>query len=196
MTGRGRYAKGVAKREEILRTALEVFSRQGYRGSSLRELAAAVNLSQAGLLHYFDSKEELFAEILRKRDELDDEAYTAPGDALGTMVAVMRHNAEVPGLVKLYTTISAAATEPDHPAHPFFVRRYEEMRQILAESIRTKQESGELDTKLDAEKLAAIMLAVADGMQLQWQFDSRHGMADHVEYLWSVLTGVEKLITR
>ena len=28
-------------------------------------------LSQAGLLHYFDSKEELFTEILRKRDEVD-----------------------------------------------------------------------------------------------------------------------------
>ncbi|HEY5230670.1 MAG TPA: helix-turn-helix domain-containing protein, partial [Galbitalea sp.] len=60
MAGKGSYAKGVAKREEILRTALEVFARQGYRGTSLRELADAVNLSQAGLLHYFDSKEELF----------------------------------------------------------------------------------------------------------------------------------------
>ena len=47
MAGKGSYAKGVAKREEILRTALEVFAKQGYRGTSLRELAEAVNLSQA-----------------------------------------------------------------------------------------------------------------------------------------------------
>src|SRR3982751_4591907 len=68
---RGSYAKGVAKREEILERALDVIAREGYRGASVKELADAVGLSQAGLLHYFDSKEELFAEILRKRDEVD-----------------------------------------------------------------------------------------------------------------------------
>jgi AcrR family transcriptional regulator len=190
MAVRGQYAKGVAKREEILSTALKVFSRRGYRGTSLRELAAAVNLSQAGVLHYFDSKEELFAEILRKRDERDAEAYMSSGSPFDTMVAVMRHNAEVPGLVQLYATLSAAATEPDHPAYAFFVSRYEEMTRVFCESIRVKQESGELDANLDPERLAAILLAVADGMQLQWLLDSRHDMADHVEYLWSVLTGI------
>ena len=68
---RGSYAKGVAKREEILTRALDVIAREGYRGASIKELADAVGLSQAGLLHYFGSKEELFTEILRKRDELD-----------------------------------------------------------------------------------------------------------------------------
>ena len=68
---RGSYAKGVAKREEILERALEVIAREGYRGASVKELADAVGLSQAGLLHYFDSKEELFTEIVRKRDEVD-----------------------------------------------------------------------------------------------------------------------------
>src|SRR6187402_3711968 len=72
---RGSYAKGVAKREEILERALEVIAREGYRGASVKELADAVGLSQAGLLHYFDSKEELFTEILRKRDEVDMTDY-------------------------------------------------------------------------------------------------------------------------
>ena len=74
---RGSYAKGVAKREEILTRALDVIAREGYRGASVKELADAVGLSQAGLLHYFDSKEELFTEILRKRDELDSVAAFA-----------------------------------------------------------------------------------------------------------------------
>ena len=52
---RGPYAKGVAKREEILTTALEVVSRRGFGGASVKELADAVGLTPAGLLHYFGS---------------------------------------------------------------------------------------------------------------------------------------------
>src|SRR6478736_945527 len=75
MARRGAYAKGVAKREEILEAALEVIAREGWHGASVKELADAVGLSQAGLLHYFDSKEELFIEIVRKRDEVDMAKY-------------------------------------------------------------------------------------------------------------------------
>ncbi|HEX4402632.1 MAG TPA: helix-turn-helix domain-containing protein [Galbitalea sp.] len=187
MAGRGSYAKGVAKREEILRTALEVFAKQGYRGTSLRELADAVNLSQAGLLHYFDSKEELFAEILRVRDETDRAAYSSAGSGVDTMLAVIRHNSAVPGLVQLYATISSAATEPSHPAHEFFVERYRLLREAFADSARERQLAGELDANLDPAKVAAVMLAVADGMQVQWLLDADLDMAEHVEFVWSLM---------
>jgi AcrR family transcriptional regulator len=187
MAGKGRYAKGVAKREEILRTALEVFAKQGYRGTSLRELAGAVNLSQAGLLHYFDSKEQLFAEILRVRDETDRDSYSGAGSAADTLLAVIRHNAAVPGLVQLYATISTAAAEPSHPAHDFFVERYRLLRSATADGVRDRQLVGELDPELDPEKVAAIMLAVADGMQVQWLLDPELDMAEHVEYFLSLL---------
>ncbi len=76
-----RYAKGLAKREEILTTALDVIARSGYRGTPVRELANAVGLSQAGLLHYFSSKEELFTEILAKRDADNEEAFDQRGES-------------------------------------------------------------------------------------------------------------------
>src|SRR6478735_2550183 len=109
MAQRGSYAKGIAKREEILTTALDVIAREGYRGASVKELAEAVGLSQAGLLHYFDSKDELFTAILRKRDELDLETYrTEPDvDPLRNFLRVMRHNADGTGLVELYTRLNA-----------------------------------------------------------------------------------------
>ncbi len=71
MAQRGSYAKGVAKRNEILATALDVIADQGINGASIKELAAAVHLSQAGLLYYFDSKDDLFTQILRARDLAD-----------------------------------------------------------------------------------------------------------------------------
>ena len=50
MSPRGPYAKGVAKREEILGVALDLFARDGYDKTSFREVARATGLSQAGLL--------------------------------------------------------------------------------------------------------------------------------------------------
>jgi AcrR family transcriptional regulator len=38
MARRGSYAKGVAKREEILVAALDVIARNGYQGTSVWEL--------------------------------------------------------------------------------------------------------------------------------------------------------------
>lgn len=81
---RGSYAKGIAKREEILTRALDVIAREGYRGASVKAIAEAVGLSQAGLLHYFGSKEELFTAVLRKRDENDQRYFGTGRDGADT----------------------------------------------------------------------------------------------------------------
>lgn len=188
MSERGSYAKGVAKREEILRTALEVFSREGYRGTSLREVARASGLSLPGLMHYFDSKEDLLAEILKKRDELDEKTHVLHDNPLTALAGVMRHNSEVPGLVQLYATLSAAASDPAHPAHEYFVERYRSFRERFADDIRQRQADGTLPTALDPDKLAATMIALADGIQVQWMLDPSIDMGDHIDFLWATLT--------
>lgn len=53
MAARGPYAKGLAKREEILEVALAHFAERGYDRASVREVARPVGLTQAGLLHHF-----------------------------------------------------------------------------------------------------------------------------------------------
>jgi AcrR family transcriptional regulator len=199
---RGSYAKGVAKREEILTRALDVIAREGYSGASIKELADAVGLSQAGLLHYFGSKEELFTEILRKRDELDsvDQGLagdlqqglaaetTAPPDIREGYLSVIRHNADVPGLVHLFARLSVDAADPGHPAHQFFVTRGESLRDFFATAIAAQQSSGAITDRVDADTLARIFQAVADGLQVQWMLEPEVDMAATVDALFDLLT--------
>ena len=200
---RGSYAKGVAKREEILTRALDVIAREGYRGASIKELADAVGLSQAGLLHYFDSKEELFTEILRKRDELDSVGHGLGPDFEPTAVAgqsgqpldlragylgVIRHNADVPGLVHLFARLSVDAADPQHPAHQFFVTRGENLRGFFAAAVAAKQAAGEITDRVDAETVARLFQAVADGMQVQWMLEPDVDMSGPVDALFELLT--------
>jgi AcrR family transcriptional regulator len=186
MASRGPYAKGVAKREEILRAALEVIARHGYRKTSTRELAAAVGLSEAGLLHYFGSKEKLFEAVLRARDEADLERFEQT-DLIDKLSAVIRHNGDVPGLVQLYSTFSADAGDPQHSAHAYFVDRYARLREALAETVRARQSEGTLDPEADPATVATLVIALSDGLQIQSQFELEADPADLLDHLIHLL---------
>ncbi|MGN8049142.1 TetR/AcrR family transcriptional regulator [Curtobacterium sp. 22159] len=182
MARRGSYAKGIAKREEILTTALELVAAQGFRRTSIKDIADAVGLTQAGLLHYFDSKDELWVEVLRRRDELDLAHDWQTSDPAALLAAIVRHNTEVPGLVQMFVNLSAAAaTDPEHPAHEYFRERYERSRRDVSADFREMQADGRLRSDVDPEQLASVLLAVSDGMQIQWLYDPTRTMAEHVE---------------
>ncbi|WP_349866677.1 helix-turn-helix domain-containing protein [Leifsonia sp. WHRI 6310E] len=184
MAQRGSYAKGVAKREEILSTALDVIAREGYGGASVKALADAAGLSQAGLLHYFDSKDELFTEILRKRDDLDLETYRSEsGDPFRVFLRVMRHNAEVPGLVELYTRLAAEASDHAHPAHRFFRARRATMRALFDGMVEDGKRAGRHPADLDTAAFGTILNAAADGLQTMWLQDPTIDMAAELERL-------------
>ncbi|KAA9108127.1 TetR/AcrR family transcriptional regulator [Microbacterium rhizomatis] len=195
MAQRGSYAKGVAKREEILEAALDVVAREGYRGASVKEIADAVGLSQAGLLHYFDSKEELFTEILRKRDEVDSAHYlptaveaASPGILREGYVRVIRHNSEVPGLVQLFSRLAVDGADPEHPAHAYFLNRGSALRESFTGELARQQAAGLLTDRIDADTLARIFQAVADGLQVQWMLDPEVDMPAIVDALFDALT--------
>lgn len=183
MAGPRRYAKGAAKRAEILEVALDLIARRGYRRSTLREIATAVGLTNAGVLHYFGSREELFTEVLRVRDEADAADAGRDGDRLQQFVDVIGHNAEVPGLVHLYSSLAAEAVDPEHDAHRFFADRYRTVRRDLADEIDRLAAAGRLRSDIDADRLARMLVALADGLQTQWLIEPDFDMREHVAAL-------------
>src|SRR5690349_14046135 len=194
MPPRGPYARGVAKREEILDVALELFSRAGYDKTSVREVARATGLSQAGLLHYFSSKDELFVEVLRRRDARDQERFdTERNHRLSAegLIDTVRSNSEEPGLVRLYVAMSAESAEVSSGVRRFFVERYATIVTGIADDIRRRQGEGALPAHLDAEGVASILVAAADGLQLQWLLDpERTDMGERLSSLWEALRGL------
>ncbi len=51
-------------KERILAAALDMFSRNGYAGTNIRELAASLGLVKSGLYKHFESKEEIWNALL------------------------------------------------------------------------------------------------------------------------------------
>jgi AcrR family transcriptional regulator len=172
---RGEYAKSAATRTAILDAALEVFAESGYRSGSLREVAARVGMSEAGLLHHFRSKSALLQAVLDHRDERSrsyvDVTQPDGADTLRGLVALAAHNAGTPGVVELYTTLSAEATSPDHPAHAYFVRRYEWTREMISLAFAKLADDGRLEHGVDPVRAAVATIALMDGLQVQWLLD-------------------------
>jgi AcrR family transcriptional regulator len=51
-------------RERIIRTAISLFAARGFRGTSIRDIANAMNMSISNIYHYFGNKEGLLVAIL------------------------------------------------------------------------------------------------------------------------------------
>ncbi len=173
---RGSYAKTEARRQEILTAAFEVFSTSGYRAGSLKDVADKVGLSQAGLLHHFPSKEALLESVLTLRDEESVERLgtaDAKGmDLLHGLVKLTRYNTTIPGLVSLYCVLSAEATDPDHPAHGFFLRRYNWVRELISEAFTEVDGQGRLRPGVVPIAATRQLVALMDGLQVQWLLDN------------------------
>jgi AcrR family transcriptional regulator len=184
MVGRGRYAKGVAKREEILQVALDVVAEFGYRKASNREIADRVGLTQPGLMHYFASREELYIEVLRARDQRDLDEFFEPDPTFAGFLGIIAHNVTVPGLVRLYVEFSAEATIPGHPANSYFVERYAWARSVLTGVITRAQATGEFGPSIDPAIAVDLVLASADGLQVQWLLDPRVEMVERLSRMW------------
>ncbi|WAC65316.1 TetR/AcrR family transcriptional regulator [Agrococcus sp. SL85] len=167
-------AKGIARRQEILDRALEVFARRGSERTSLRAIAREVGVTHAALTHYFASLEELLVAVYRESERRLDEA--GPAAHAATPVEAMRVSAQqnraVPGLVQLYTSLVAAALEADRPAATAFVAdRFERLRAGMAEQVRENQRAGLVRDDVDPEHVAALVIAASDGLQTQWLLD-------------------------
>lgn len=169
MAREGRFAKGTARRESILATATEVLARDGYRGTSLRSIARALELEPAHILYYFDSREDLLQNVIARWDEdqLIQGWEPDPALTLDLYIGAIRRNLEIPGLIHLYLIFAAEAAQSDHPSHDFFRERFEKVRLMLATAVEYEQNAGRIDPAIDPDRTARLLIAVADGVQLQ-----------------------------
>ncbi len=168
---RGHYRKTAARQQEILDAALAVFGRSGYRSGSIREIAEAVGMSQAGLLHHFESKDALLTAVLRHRDERSRPLFSHARGIEFLVSTVEAFRVTERGTAELYCVLSAEATAPGHPAHDYFTERYNWLRSVLTDAFERMASAGQLRAGVEPAAAARSTVAVMDGLQLQWLLD-------------------------
>lgn len=175
-------SRGDESKAAILAAARELFAKRGYRGTSLAAIAEAAGLSQPGLLHHFRSKNAVLLAVLASRDSADSSMSSPRPDAPGTgfiegLAALVAHNESDRQIVALFSMLLGEAVAADHPAHEYFVRRYDEVRACFTQKLREAQEEHALAPGIEPEALANVLIAVLDGLQFQWLLDESVDMS-------------------
>ena len=167
------YARTQRRREEIVKAASRIFATRGYRGSSLVEIADAVGMTHAGVLHHFGSKNQLLIEVLADRDQSDVdqlEGHHAPAgrEFLLHLVETVRRNTTRVGIVQAYTALSGESVTDDHPARPWFESRYEGLRRMVRDALVETLRDRELPPAAELDAATVAIIGAMDGLQLQW----------------------------
>ena len=67
-------------RERILDVALDLFTEQGYDGTSLRQIAEQLGVTKAALYYHFESKEDILRALHMRLHEFGKDALNSAGD--------------------------------------------------------------------------------------------------------------------
>jgi AcrR family transcriptional regulator len=171
-----RTTRGQRSRDAILAAAVGQLAEDGYRGASLASIAAAVNMSQQGVLHHFPSKERLLLALLEEKYHEDGRRLESSLDQEGlgmlrALQSLVEHNQSQPEMVRLFCALVAESLSARHPAHDYFLQRYAKIRARMERSLREGQAAGTVRADADVERLVPLVVAVMDGLQIQWLLD-------------------------
>lgn len=164
--------------DEILNEATRLLSIYGFQGMTLAKVAESVGLTEPGLLHYFPSKVHLLQGVLEHRQKAIQQQYAEMIESDRRDVAELFANTEAywtqdrenPELLQLFAVLAAESIRHDHPSHNFFVEQYRRGREIYRQQILSFTEQT-LRPDVDPEQVATLIMAMMDGLRVQWLLD-------------------------
>jgi len=156
--------KSDASTRKVLKAALSLFARQGFRATSMRQIARRAGLSVGNLYHHFGGKEEIFRKLIDQYWEvlLDPElplnkifaAARFPED-LEEMAAAIEQVVAENATHILLIYIDVIEFKGKH-IQTFYQNMADRFAATYAERLAQRREAGELG---DVDPLVGVMLA-------------------------------------
>jgi AcrR family transcriptional regulator len=171
-------AKGEDRKQRILDVAQRLLTRNGWRNTTLAQIAGEAGVTPAGLLHHFESKEQLLHAVLDSRDLDDDSHADRAGDLLVEIARVADRFSRAPEMVGTFTVLLVENILPDAPLHDRMLDRQREAIEIVAELIRLGQADGRYRIDIDPAVKAIEILAFVHGMETIWLLDPSIPLTD------------------
>lgn len=169
------------KRPRLVDAACAVFAEKGYASTRVADIAKRAGVGKGTVYEYFSSKEELlFAVFELTNAQISvrmDEALAAGGTAEEQLLNLLRLGAEViseqiemqPVILDFWA--ASRGREFEETYRHAVVASYTLFRRLVADFIRDGQSRCEFKASVDAEALAAIIVASVDGLGIQLYFD-------------------------
>ena len=170
---RGRYAKSEQVQARIVSAAVETFASHGFHAATFKEIARRAGVSERGIVYHFPTKESLLEAVMNSHHQWRSGiVLSAAGlGAFAAVLAVVEADAQMPSVVELQSILIGEATAREHPAHDHYRIRYADLRTYVSAAFTAALANGDARAEIDADDLAAGLVALLDGLQVQWLFD-------------------------
>jgi AcrR family transcriptional regulator len=165
---------GDERREQILQTAFDLFSRKGFSGTTTKDIARGAGVSEATVFKHFSSKDELYGAILEAKkchEGLSEFPWLNNDKMLGAMEAkddfgvfyhfalhaLNKHQSDVAFMRLLFYS----ALEEHHLAERFFGEFVAEIYKFLGSYIEKRQAEGgfrKMDPRLVVRSFLGMLI--------------------------------------
>jgi len=163
-------------RSRILEAGYRVFARRGYEAATVEEITVECGIAKGALYGHFASKEDLFRTILVehvRRRAAETAARLEPDLALReSVVCIIEASWSTcrtdPIWSPLFMEFWALASRQEW-GRAAFAALFDHCSAALARFLSGAKRQGLVRSDLDVQAAARLMLAVNDGLVLQWQ---------------------------
>jgi len=161
----------------VLDSALSLFVAQGYDATSMDDIAGQAGLTKGAVYFYFKDKISLLYALLeRSEEELFEPIYDAIRSQLSspTMRIVRltsefsRVGAEHKELALLHVVVSLEMHGRKNKVEERVQQIYAKLHAEISDVLREGQGSGEFRSSITPEYQASVIIALIDGLLLEW----------------------------
>lgn len=170
----------VSNREKLLQAAIRCIQEKGYARTTARDIATAADANLASIGYHFGSKEGLLNEALYRSfeawaDQIVQRTLEAgdasPLDRMATSWTVMLASFPECHPLLLAFVESMAQSQRSEALRTQLAARYQKIRETVAETVTASLGDGAAARGVDPEAIASFLIAICDGLTLQWLLD-------------------------
>jgi AcrR family transcriptional regulator len=166
----------------IIQAALELFVRNGYHGTSIRDITRKVGVTKGALYAHFNSKDELLIRIIeefeiRFIDELIRSVSEFPGNALAKFQHAIGFTSQFAAQNQdlcVFLTFLTTELNADVDFEPALKKIYRTYQKFISQLVRQGIQQGLFKEELDPDLTGLSFVAVHDGMLHQWVLNRNH----------------------
>lgn len=180
-------------KNSIIAVARQIFSRFGFKKTTMDEIAIASRKGKSSIYYYFESKEDIFQAVVEKeasmlRRELQEAIKTVADPKEKLKVYVLVRMKTLKNLANYYDAIRS-----EYLSHLDFVenirKKYDDEEITMVESI-LKEGAEKMEFNIDNTRLAAIAIVTAlKGLEIPmfWQNNNDFDMEKRLDDLINIL---------
>jgi AcrR family transcriptional regulator len=194
--GASRRARHAAEtRLRLFRCALQLFAERGFASVTVEQITEAADVGKGTFFNYFESKEHVLGVMAEIQLGKVREALSAAGEG-GQVICSVLHRlvqrlAEEPGRSPSLARAFISSFLASERVRVIIERNMCEGRRMIAEVVAAGQQRGEIDRRLNREKVAVQFLQSCMGTVLLWSLDGvptlRERIDESFQHFWRAI---------